>query len=110
MRDLVARIILRDALPLSRCTLTWTAGLYLATRVPLMSELPEPVLLKGGEFKARHQISLADAIIAAYAFVHHAILVHKDPEFEALTMVNQMKLPYKRNEKTNEGRGCRLLN
>jgi len=34
----------------------------------------------------------------------------KDPEFEALTMVNQMKLPYKRNEKTNEGRGCRLLN
>jgi len=66
-------------------------------------ELTEPVLLKGGEFKARHRISLADAIIAAYAFVHHATLVHKDPEFEALTMVNQMKLPYKRNDRTNDG-------
>jgi ribonuclease VapC len=86
-----------------------TAELRYATlksiRATHVSELSEPVLLKGGEFKARHQISLADAIIAAYAFVHHATLVHKDPEFEALTMVNQMKLPYKRNEKTNEGRG-----
>ena len=60
-----------------------------------LSELTEPVLLKGGEFKARHQISLADSIIAAYAFIHEATLVHKDPEFEALTMVNQLKLPYK---------------
>jgi len=25
-------------------------------------------------------------------------LLHKDPEFEALTMVNQVKLPYKLNQ------------
>ncbi len=77
-----------------------TAELRYATlrsiRATHISELAEPVLLKGGEFKARYRISLADAIIAAYAFVHNATLVHKDPEFEALTMVDQMKLPYKK--------------
>lgn len=75
-----------------------TAELRYATlrsiRATHVSELTEPVLLKGGEFKAQYQISLADSIIAAYAFVHNATLVHKDPEFEALTMVNQVKLPY----------------
>ncbi len=76
-----------------------TAELRYATlksvRAKHVSDLTEPVLLKGGEFKARYQISLADAIIAAYAFVHQATLVHKDPEFEALIMVRQVKLPYK---------------
>jgi predicted nucleic acid-binding protein len=76
-----------------------TAELRYATlrsiRATHVSELAEPVLLKGGEFKAQYQISLADSIIAAYAFVHNATLVHKDPEFEALTMVSQIKLPYK---------------
>lgn len=76
-----------------------TAELRYATlrsiRATHVSELTEPVLLKGGEFKAQYQISLADSIIAAYAFVHNATLVHKDPEFEALTMVNQVKLSYK---------------
>jgi len=79
-----------------------TAELRYATlrsiRATHISELTEPVLLKGGEFKARYQISLADSIIAAYAFVHNATLLHKDPEFEALTMVNQVKLPYKLNQ------------
>jgi predicted nucleic acid-binding protein len=60
-----------------------------------ISELTEPILLKGGEFKATYRLSLADAIIGACAFIHNATLVHKDPEFEALTMVNQLKLPYK---------------
>lgn len=60
-----------------------------------LTELTEPVLLKGGEFKAHHRLSLADAIIAAYAYVHKATLVHKDPEFEVITVVNQIKLPYK---------------
>lgn len=60
-----------------------------------IAELHEPVLLKGGELKARHKISLADSIIAAYALVYKATLVHKDPEFEAITAVNQIKLPYK---------------
>jgi len=77
----------------------WRYATLKSIRATHVSDLTEPVILKGGEFKARHQISLADAIIAAYAFVHHATLIHKDPEFEALTMVNQLKLPYKRNQK-----------
>lgn len=60
-----------------------------------ISELTEPILLKGGEFKATYRMSLADAIIGACAFVHNATLVHKDPEFETLIMVNQIKLPCK---------------
>lgn len=60
-----------------------------------ITELTEPVLLKGGKFKAEYQISLADSIIAAYAFLYDGTLVHKDPEFEILTMVDQVKLPYK---------------
>ncbi len=59
-----------------------------------ISDLSEPVLLKGGEFKANYQISLADSIIAAYAFVYNATLIHKDPEYESLTMIKQVKLPY----------------
>jgi len=59
-----------------------------------ISDLSEPVLLKGGEFKANYQISLADSIIAAYAFVYNATLIHKDPEYESLTMIKQIKLPY----------------
>jgi len=69
-------------------------------RATHVSELTEPVLLKGGEFKARHQISLADAIIAAYAYIHRATLVHKDPEFEALTMI-----PISGMKKCNHSRG-----
>ncbi len=64
-----------------------------------IAELNEPVLLKSGEFKAGYRISLADSIIAAYAFVYDATLVHKDPEFEVITMINQIKLPYNPKDK-----------
>lgn len=46
------------------------------------------------KIKATHPLSLADAWIAATAILKHAILVHKDPEFENVT-VEQLKLPYK---------------
>lgn len=62
-----------------------------------VAELSEPLLLKAGELKANFRISLADSIIAACAFVYDATLVHKDPEFEALEMIDQVKLPYKRD-------------
>lgn len=62
-----------------------------------ISELPEPVLLKGGEYKAQHRVSFADALIGAYAFVYDATLVHKDPEYEPLHEIRQVKLPYKRD-------------
>ncbi len=55
----------------------------------------EAVVLKAGEFKASYRLSLADALIGAFAFVNRATLVHKDPEYEPLLMIEQLKLPYK---------------
>jgi ribonuclease VapC len=53
-------------------------------------------LLTAARFKARHRLSLADALIAALAFQRRAILVHKYPEFEALAeLIRQEVLPYK---------------
>jgi predicted nucleic acid-binding protein len=63
----------------------------------ILWEIDEPTLLTAGRFKAQHRLSLADAIIAAFAFRQGAILVHKDPELEALTgTVEQEILPYKK--------------
>ncbi|MGH2592700.1 MAG: PIN domain-containing protein [Anaerolineae bacterium] len=46
--------------------------------------------------KAVHHLSLADAIIAAFAIRQNATLLHKDPEFEALAGQAAMEvLPYK---------------
>jgi len=73
-------------------------------RYALLRQLPatflwsmdEPTLLTSARFKARYPLSLADAIIAAFAFQYGAILVHKDPEFGALVeSVRQEVLPYK---------------
>jgi ribonuclease VapC len=56
---------------------------------------PELALI-AGEFKAKYRISFADAWIAAIAKHLGAILVHKDPEFEAVeTELRVLKLPYK---------------
>ena len=52
--------------------------------VTFLGQMDEPILLAAGRFKARFRISLADAIIAAFAVSQEAILVHKDPELEAL--------------------------
>ena len=73
-------------------------------RYALLKQLPvtylwhvdEPTLLTAARYKAQFRISLADAIIAAFAVTQDTILVHKDPELEALaTMVAQEVLPYK---------------
>jgi predicted nucleic acid-binding protein len=59
-------------------------------------ELDEPIVIKAAGLKAEHSISLADAIVAASAHRHGAILLHKDPEFDALSdVINQERLPYK---------------
>ncbi len=58
--------------------------------------LDEPAVLKAAGFKAQHAISLADALIAASAHRQGAILLHKDPEFDALAdQVKQERLPLK---------------
>jgi len=71
-------------------------------RLALIRQLPatwldrvtETVLIRAGHFKARYRISLADAIIAAFAADQGAILVHKDPEYRVLVAaVAQEELP-----------------
>ena len=63
----------------------------------ILWQLDEPLLLTASRFKAGHKLSLADAMIAAFARRHEAILVHKDPEYEALAEeeLEQEALPYK---------------
>ncbi|UCC51218.1 MAG: PIN domain-containing protein [Anaerolineaceae bacterium] len=62
----------------------------------ILWEVDEPTLLTAGRFKAFHRLSLADVIIAAFAQRQEAVLVHKDPELEALAKsVEQEVLPYK---------------
>jgi predicted nucleic acid-binding protein len=64
--------------------------------VTLVWSMDEPVLLIAARFKASYRVSFADAIIAAYAAYHQAILLHKDPQFEALaTELDVEALPYK---------------
>jgi predicted nucleic acid-binding protein len=56
----------------------------------------EKVLLHAGRIKAFHRLSFADAIIAAVARLHEAVLVHKDPESETLAAeLSLLNLPYK---------------
>ena len=74
-------------------------------RYALLKQLPgdilwqvdEPTLLIAGRLKVAHHLSLADALIAAFAMRHQAILVHKDPEMAVLAEFVQLEtLPYKR--------------
>ena len=61
-----------------------------------MHQVSDNVLVTAGRFKAQHQVSFADALIAAFAADADAILVHKDPEYDALASdVRQERLPYK---------------
>lgn len=69
----------------------------------ILWNVDEPVLLAAGRLKADHHLSLADSLIAAFAVRHQAILVHKDPEFDALSEIVLMEtLPYKKQEKTEK--------
>lgn len=61
-----------------------------------LTSVDEPTLLAASRFKAAHRLSFADALVAGFAFAQGAILVHKDPEFEAVAgEVRQERLPYK---------------
>ena len=75
-----------------------------ARRHQLLKELPadilwqvdEEVVLTAARFKASFRLSLADALIAAYANQNAAILLHKDPEYEPLAAQIALEaLPYK---------------
>jgi predicted nucleic acid-binding protein len=56
----------------------------------------EPTVLLAGDLKAVHRLSFADAVIAAMARQHEAVLLHKDPELAALSSQQLVEaLPYK---------------
>jgi predicted nucleic acid-binding protein len=52
-------------------------------------EPSEPLLEQAGRIKACHSLSVADAWIAAAAQQLGATLLHKDPEFRAITELPQ---------------------
>ena len=54
----------------------------------------DSMLAKAAEFKALHSLSLADAWIAACAAEQGATLLHKDPEFKPVAVVQEL-LPIK---------------
>ena len=65
-------------------------------KVKIVWDMDEPTLLTAGRLKADHRVSVADAVIAAFAIRRAAVLMHKNPEFEALTGLLPMEsLPYK---------------
>ena len=49
----------------------------------------ESLLLEASRIKALHRLSVAGAWIAAAALLSRATLLHKDPEFEAITELDQ---------------------
>lgn len=56
----------------------------------------EPTVLLAGDLKAALRLSFADALIAAMARRHGAILLHKDPELAPLAGEQAVEaLPYK---------------
>lgn len=62
----------------------------------LLWDIDEPTLLQAARLKATYHVSLADAIVAAVAIRRKAILLHKDPGYEALEGHLEMEsLPYK---------------
>ncbi len=63
--------------------------------VNILWDVDEPILLTAARIKARYNLSLADALIAAFAYRYEAVLVHKDPDFEVLEQLRQESLPYK---------------
>jgi predicted nucleic acid-binding protein len=61
-----------------------------------LDQVSDTVLITAGGFKARQRLSPADALIAAFAADLGAILVHRDPEYAALSTVeDQERLPFK---------------
>jgi predicted nucleic acid-binding protein len=65
----------------------------LSLPIEWVHESPE-LLKRAAAIKATHSLSPADAWIAACALERGAILVHKDPEFEAVAL-KQEPLPFK---------------
>ena len=65
-------------------------------KTEILWAMDEPILLTAARLKAEHHVSLANAVVAAFAIRNNAVLIHKDPEFDALAGLLPMEaLPYK---------------
>lgn len=56
-------------------------ALLMSLPVKLIIEINEAFMIQAGTFKVNYNISFADSLVASYAFIEKAILVHKDAEF-----------------------------
>jgi predicted nucleic acid-binding protein len=66
-------------------------------------DVDETLMLTASALKAEHRLSLADALIAAYARRRGAVLLHKDPEFEAAAETVELEaLPYEGGSETKD--------
>lgn len=65
-----------------------------ALPITWVHETPE-LLEQAARMKASFPLSLGDAWIAATALQCEAVLIHKDPEFESVSELQQELLPYK---------------
>jgi len=54
-------------------------------KVNILYDLDETILLTAARLMARHPLSASDALIAAYVIRLGAVLVHRDPKWEALS-------------------------
>jgi predicted nucleic acid-binding protein len=62
-------------------------------------DVNDTLLSTASELKANYTISVADSWILATAVVYNATLVHKDPEFDALSdRISMKRLPYKKTK------------
>lgn len=68
-------------------------ALLTETAAEIAWEADEQLALTAARIKAAHRISLADAVIAAYAIRAGARLMHRDPDFELVPGLSTEPLP-----------------
>ena len=79
--------------------------LGMTCKVNILYDLDETILLTAARLMARHPLSASDALIAAYAIRLGAVLVHRDPKWEALSgSVPMEALPQRERWGRSEGR------
>ncbi|MCG2791194.1 MAG: PIN domain-containing protein [Actinomycetia bacterium] len=71
-------------------------AMLMSLPINVLKSIDEPYIIQAGRLKASYPISFADALIAAYAYLEKASLVHKDPEYLTLEKeIDLITLPLK---------------
>lgn len=71
-------------------------ALIRGTSARIQWDADEQLTLTAARVKARHRVSFADALIAAYAIREQATLLHRDPDFESVEGLSTEMLPARR--------------